>query len=181
MPNQNPQNKRINAGAVLNKIVPILFILALPFAAKSQTQEITKILNKELKAELKKQFSSSIFNGDTIVLIHAFAINANKILSVEIKKMLGSGEGYMVEKQSVPLNKVMNVGKDINVIIGTKDKDVSVTWSYFYNDGRRETNNTKTNLFFTYIHFPNNEHIGNNLLNAFKTAGYNIQKYYWYD
>jgi len=41
--------------------------------------------------------------------------NKNKILSVEIKKKLPTGDGYLIEKQEVALSQTKSFGKDINL------------------------------------------------------------------
>ena len=48
--------------------------------------EIIRILNYELKKEIRHQFKNLNFNGDTITLLKEFSIDENKILSVEIRK-----------------------------------------------------------------------------------------------
>jgi hypothetical protein len=53
---------------------------------KSQEKEIIRILNYELKKEIRHQFKNLNFNGDTITLLKEFSIDENKILSVEIRK-----------------------------------------------------------------------------------------------
>lgn len=181
MPNLNQKIKLTNVRLTIIKTVCVLFVVAMPFAAKSQKKEIINILNSALKYELKHQYSSSNFDGDSTVLLHGFTIDANSVLSVEIKKTLRNSEGYMIEKQSVPLNKAAYIIKDINVIVESKNEDVVITTRYFYKDGRKKTETRMSNLFFIHLHFPNNEHIGNKLVKAFKNAGYNVEKPYWYD
>jgi hypothetical protein len=157
------------------------FTILLMFYASicfSQEREIVRILNNELKKELKSQFRHPSFDGDTITLVKEFSIN-NKILSFEIKR--SSDRGYFFEKQEVPLSKIRVIGKDINIILESDDKAVKTTTRRFYKDQEKEEFVSDSDLFFVYINFPNNEDVGNDLIKAFAKAGYHIKKNYWYD
>ena len=146
---------------------------------KSQEKEIIKILNKELKKEIKDQFKNPNFNGDTIAILKGFSIDQNKILSVEIKK--NNSYGYTIEKQEVPLSKIKIIGKDINIILETEEKDVKTMTKRTYKNQEKEAFENSSSMFFTYLHFPNNEDVGDDLIKAFSKAGYKITKSYWYD
>jgi hypothetical protein len=82
MPNLNQQFKLTSVWFTIIKTVYILFVVATPFAVKSQRKEIINILNTALKYELKHQSANSNFDGDITVLLHGFTIDANSILSV---------------------------------------------------------------------------------------------------
>lgn len=157
----------------------ILLMIVFSSFCFSQDKEIVKILNEELKKELKYQFRHPNFNGDTITLIKEFSIDQNKILSFEIKKT--NERGYSLEKQQVPISKIKIIGKDINIILESDEKDVKTIIKHFYKDEKSEEFVSSSEMFFTYIHFPNNEYIGDELIKAFGKAGYKIKKEYWYD
>ena len=158
----------------------ILFLVLLQsFFAFSQEKEIVKILNKELKKEIKHQFKNPNFDGDTLSLVKEFTIDPNKILSVEIRR--GNEMGYSLEKQEVPLSKIKIIGKDINIILETDEKDVKTITKRTYKNQEKEAFENNSSMFFTYLHFPNNEDVGDDLIKAFSKAGYKITKSYWYD
>ena len=158
----------------------ILFLVLLQsFFAFSQEKKIVKILNKELKKEIKGQFKNPNFDGDTISLVKEFTIDPNKILSVEIRR--GNEMGYSLEKQEVPLSKIKIIGKDINIILETEEKDVKTITKRTYKNQEKEAFENSSSMFFTYLHFPNNEDVGDDLIKAFSKAGYKITKSYWYD
>ncbi len=161
------------------KIFLSLFFLLQVTLAFSQEEEIIKILNKELKKEIKDQFKNPNFDGDTIALVKDFSIDENKILSVEIKK--NNAYGYTIEKQGVPLSKIKIIGKDINIILETEEKDVKTITKRSYKNQEKEAFENNSSMFFTYLHFPNNEDVGDDLIKAFSKAGYKITKSYWYD
>ena len=48
-------------------------------------------------------------------------------------------------------------------------------------NNNQQTRSTNSGIFFTYMHFNNNEYIGDNLVKAFAKAGFPIKKLYWYD
>jgi len=156
----------------------ILLVLESVFAF-SQTTEIVNILNKELKEEIDYLFKKPNFDGDRITLIKEFSIDNNKILSVEIKKT--NKNGYSLERQEVLLSKVKIIGKDINIILETNGKDVKTWIQRFYKNEKKEEFFNEGSMFFTHLNFPNNEYIGDDLIEAFSKAGYNTTKDYWYD
>ena len=145
----------------------------------SQEKEIVKILNEELKKEIKHQFKNPNFNGDTLSIIAEYKIDANKILSIEIKK--SNSFGFTIEKQEVPLSKIKIIGKDINIILETDEKDVKIWTQRFYKNEEKQEFSNESTMFFKHLHFHNKEYIGNELIEAFSKAGYKITKSYWYD
>ena len=145
----------------------------------AQEKEIVKILNSELQKEIKNQFKHPLFNGDTLSIVQEFQIDANKILSVEVKR--NSVYGTVIERQEVLLSKIINVGKDINIILDTQSDDVKNVVKNFYKDQNKEEFVSKSTMFFTHIRFPDKEYVGEDLIKAFAKAGFKIEKNYWYD
>ncbi len=156
-----------------------IFLLLQAVFLYAQDVKIIKILNDELKREIKNQFKDSNFNGDTITLIKEFSIGQNRILSVEIKKT--NENGYSLERQEVPLDKIITIGKDINIILETEGKNVKTRTQRFYKNEEKQEFSNESDMFFTHLHFSNNEYVGDDLIKAFSKAGYKIRKDYWYD
>lgn len=145
-----------------------------------QEKVLLKLLNQELKKEVKNQFKSDYFEGDTLFIVKPYTINEDKILSFEIRKRLNSGEDYQIIKQEVPLKMVRNIGKDLQIIFEAESETVKTT--YMDINQSKKTEVLFGNLFFLYFKSEkNNEYFGNQLLSAFKNAGYNVTKEYWYD
>lgn len=145
----------------------------------SQEKEIIKILNDELKKEIKNQFQHPDFDGDTLTLTKEFSIDKNRILSVEIKKQ--NGFRTYTERQEVHLSKISSIGKDINIIMNSDGGEVQINSKSVDKNNNQQTRSTNSGIFFTYMHFNNNEYIGDNLVKAFAKAGFPIKKLYWYE
>lgn len=160
------------------KPILILFLLISSFCF-SQEKEIVKILNEELKNELKNQFTYPQFDGDTVTLTKGYSIDKNKILSVEIRKQ--NGFRTYTERQEVHLSKISSIGKDINIVMNSDGGDVMIKSKSIDENNNQQTRSTNSETFFTHLHFNNNEHIGNDLVKAFAKAGFTIKKVYWYD
>lgn len=156
-------------------LIVLLFISSFCF---SQEKEIVKILNEQIKKEIRDQFENPYFDGDTLTMIKEFSIN-NKILSVEMKK--SNAFRTVVERQEVPISKISSVGKDINIIFDALGKDVKIKSKKFSKDDDEEIFESDSDMFFTYIHFRDIEYVGNDLIKAFEKAGFKIKKNYWYD
>ncbi|WP_312077291.1 hypothetical protein [Chryseobacterium sp.] len=159
------------------KSLSLLFFLISTFCF-SQEKEIVKILNEQIKKEIRDQFENPYFDGDTLTMMKEFSIN-NKILSVQMKK--SNGFRTVVETQEVPISKISSVGKDINIIFDAMGNDVKIKSKKFSKDDGEEVFESDSEMFFTYIHFPGIEYVGNDLLKAFEKAGFKINKNYWYD
>jgi len=159
----------------------ILIILMLGFwnFSFAQEKEIVKILNRELKREVKNQFKSSNFNGDTIKIIEGFSIK-DKILTFTIRKTSPYFNGYQIINQQVPLNKIKKIGKDIQIILETEKSAVKAHFTTFDEAPKEQVINES--LFFLYFSSKKeNDDLGIELLEAFRKAGYEVQKENWYD
>jgi len=160
----------------------LAFIIIFGFwsSAFAQEKQILKILNRELKREVKNQLKSPNFNGDTIIIMKEFSITNDKKLSFQIKRISPSIEGYQIIKQEVPLSKIRKIGKDIQIILETEKNAVESTTEYF--DSDRENQKLNESLFFLYLsNEKENDDLGIEIQNAFQKAGYQIEKEYWYD
>lgn len=145
-----------------------------------QEKTILKIINSELKKEVKNQLKSPNFSGDTIQIVEPFTINEEQILSFTIKKTSPYFGGVQIIKQEVPLKSILKVGKDINVIFETENGAVKTTTTTIDKETKVQTNTGF--LFFLYLsNEKQNEEFGIKLQDAFKKAGFNVAKNYWYD
>ena len=145
-----------------------------------QEKTILKIINSELKKEVKNQLKSPNFSGDTIQIVEPFTINEQQILSFTIKKTSPYFNGVQLVKQEVPLKSILKVGKDINVIFETINDAVKTTTTSIDKETKVQTSTGF--LFFLYLsNEKQNEELGIKLHDAFKKAGYNVAKDYWYD
>jgi len=162
-----------------NTVFVLAFLLfqGLVFA---QEKELLKILNTELKKEVKNQFQSSNFSGDTIAINKPFTIDQQKILSFEIQKTSPYFSGVQIIRQEVPLNKIIKIGKDINVIFVTEGDAVISTSKIIGKEITEEK--VAGHLFFLFLSKEKqNEQLGISIQKAFKEAGYIIAKEFWYD
>lgn len=144
-----------------------------------QEKELLKLLNRELKYEVKNQFKSHNFEDDTISIVKPFTISADKILSFEIKKS-NSSNGDEIIKQEVSLNKIRKIGKDLQIILETESN--AVTTTYINKENLTKPEIVKGNLFFLYLfNEKQTETLGIELKNAFQNAGISVEKENWYD
>ncbi|MGO4770335.1 hypothetical protein ACEN2I_01625 [Flavobacterium sp. W22_SRS_FK3] len=157
------------------------FFVLIPILTFSQnTGEIEKLLNKELKKELKQQFQDPNFNGDTLVVIQEFKIDKN-ILSCQTKHKRYNEEGYYIRKQEVALKDITSISKDVCVLIETND-NVKITDTNYHTDGTKDTNSLLGIFFRTNLcSQKENEDLGHELVKLFKNAGYSITISNWYD
>ena len=70
----------------MRKLTVLLFFLIFSVAAHAQQHTLLKILNGELRKEVKNQLKSPQFSGDTIRIVRPFEISKDNILSLEIEK-----------------------------------------------------------------------------------------------
>lgn len=160
----------------------ILFLMVFFFWNLNFAQEktIVKILNRELKREIKNQLKSSNFNGDTIRIIEGFSITKDKKLTFIIKKTGPYIDGYQIIKQEVALNKIKKIGKDIQIILETEKNAVETKFTIFHENPKEQVLNES--LFFLYFsNEKENEDLGLELQQAFRKAGFGVQKDDWYD
>lgn len=160
----------------------LIFLLILGCWSMNFAQEktIIKILNRELKREVRNQLKSPNFNGDTISIVQEFRITNDKKLAFQIKKTSPYLYGYQIIKQEVPLNKILKIGKDIQIILET-EKD-AVTTSYTTFDETKKEQKLDESLFFLYLsNEKENDDLGIEIQEAFQKAGFKVAKDYWYD
>lgn len=181
----------------------ILFVLQSFFALAQNTVPIEQFLQKAVNKDLKNQFKSDFFDGDTLVVVQNFTIrdsiqqvtvtNADgneshlvqseqKILSLELKHRFYYGGGYQIEKQEVSLDQITAIAKDLQVLFETKPNAVKITRTNHYDDGRVEILADQSDLFFTHLKYERgNEGFGYTIKGLFEKAGYEIEISHWYD
>lgn len=157
-----------------------LFLAFVFFSASvlSQTSEMVKLLNDNLKNDLEIKTEYNHF-GDTIKIVKPYTVIGD-ILKVELEY---KGEnGHYIEQPEVPLNKIIAIGKDINVILDTEESAVKINRKYIGKSSAEAEYNGIYNMFFTGIRFQkHNKHFGEALQKAFEKAGYRIELGSWYD
>ena len=165
----------------MKNLFPFLFLL-LPSILPAQEKRLLKILNDELYRQVRYQFKSVRFADDTIQVLQPFSISADKVLSVKIRQYQPDRDGYIEWLQEVPLEKVLSIDKDINVILRAGDEDVHSAGVRYARGGDPGKFEEKTNLFFLYFFTPNNnESLGKKIRRAFIGAGYKVDVEYWAD
>lgn len=162
-------------------VFALVAVLLMQFSF-AQQQEILKILNKELTQELKRQFTSDRFDGDTLVIVQPYRIKGN-VLSMELKKKDSYEDTYYIHRQEVALDKITGIVKDINVIFETEEDAIKITDSTLNaKPGTPAVKRHNYNLFFIGLSYEkNNEALADKLVAAFKKAGYTIEKRFWAD
>ena len=91
-------------------------------------------------------------------------------------------KGYYIEQQIVALKDIIAVTKDIGIFFETAPDKVQFIRKEYFEDGNSIKTSRKTDLFRThFISLRDNEYLADNLVKAFKKAGYKIEKGYWYD
>ncbi|HYE56051.1 MAG TPA: hypothetical protein VD996_14475 [Chitinophagaceae bacterium] len=164
------------------KIIITLIFLIPASSLLAQEKLILKLLNQELKREVQYLQKNPGFVGDTLIILQPFTITENKMLSVVVKKAMGSGQGYQIIKQEAPLNKIESILKDINVILVTTDKDVAVTTTDVYHNNTTKTQEYNSDLFFLHLSSgQQNERWQDKMIGAFSKAGVTLQKEIWAD
>lgn len=165
----------------MKKIILLLVVFGIWSAIGAQETKILRILNRELKKEVKNQFKSPNFNGDTLRIIKPFSIDIHKNLSFAVKITSPYFTGEQIITQQVPLNSVKKLGKDINIILETETDSVTTVYTRTA-DGVPGEERTKGNLFFLYLSNEKlNDDLGIEIQKAFEKAGIKVDKTYWYD
>lgn len=175
-------NINIKKNTIMKTILQILFIQSAAFSFPQNTTPIQKILQEEVNKELKNQFKSDFFEGDTLVVVQNFSINKENVLSLELKHRFYYGGGYQIEKQEVALNQITGIAKDVQILFEAKEDAVKITRTNYYDDGRIETVTKQGDLFFTNLkHEKGNEGFAYTMQKLFKKASYTIEISRWYD
>lgn len=173
-------------------IKKILLLLFIPFFCNSQTTSITQILEKTLQQEnivrgIMREESESLGNEvgwkeDLDSLEVTELVVKNDTLYYTTKQKMLYQEGYYLEQQVVALKDITAVSKDIGIFFETAYDKLKVIRYQYYSNGEVKKNIHYDNLLRTYfVSLRDVEHLAYDLINAFKNAGYTIEKGSWYD
>ncbi len=157
-------------------LLVVLFLISnLIFAQK---QKITQLLNDQLKREYTKFYDD--VERENFTVTEPFRIDENKVLHFGFM-MIKNADGEKISiKRQVPLDKIVEFDKDLNVYFHTLNNDVTETRTDYDQTGNIiRTKTEQTHLFFTEINKENHPHrFMKKVVKAFKKAGYNIESGY---
>ena len=179
----------------MKKTKYILILLAI-YSANSifaQTTTITQLLQKTLQKENKAR---KMVYTEIDSLGNEIGLNKQDIDSLEVAELAIQNDtlfyttkhhfafekGYYLDQQIVALQDIIAVTKDIGIFFETAPDKVQFIRKEYFEDGNYIKTSRKTDLFRThFISLRDNEYLANDLVKAFKKAGYKIEKGYWYD
>lgn len=179
------------------KLLNYSLILLATFLANSifsQTTTITQILQKTLQQEneARKMMYTEVDTLDNDVGLQQMDIDSlevtepfiikNDTLYYTTKHHFAFENGYYFYQQVVALKDIVAVTKDIGIFFETQPEKVFVTKSEYFDDGNYKITRGELDLFRTnFTTLRQNEYLADQLIKAFKKAGYKIEKGYWYD
>jgi hypothetical protein len=182
--------KKIND---FNIIVSLLFFSLTALTVYPQTTIITQLLQKTLQQEneARQMVHTEVDSlGNEIGYIQQ-DIDSLEVVELTIqndtlfyttKHHFAYEKGYYLEQQIAALKDIIAVTKDIGIFFETASDKVILIRKEYYGDGKYIKTNTITDLFRTYfVSLRQNDYLANDLVKAFKKAGYTIEKGYWYD
>lgn len=159
----------------------VVALLIIGYFAQAQNSQITKLLNDQLQKEYNQLYEAE--EKATFKIVEYSTIN-DGILAFSYTTYNSYSEEVDTFTRSVPLAKISQVGKDINVFFSTSGlKDVTLTQVSYDKEGNKIRENITTSDFMlTEIKKEkNNEKFRDKLIKAFKKAGYTITSEFWYD
>ena len=179
------------------KLLNYTLILLDIYSANSifaQTTTIAQILQKTLQQEnearkmvytevdtLGNEIGLLQMDIDSLEVTEPFVIK-NDTLFYTTKHHFAYEKGYYLEQQIVALQDITAVTKDIGIFFETEPDKVQVIRQEYFEESNSIKTSKKTDLFRTYfISLRDNEYLADDLVKAFKKAGYKIEKGYWYD
>ncbi len=164
------------------------------FGNSLKTKIITQILQKTIQQENEmrqhvyteidsagNEIGMSKMDIDSLVVTEPFIIK-NDSLYYTTKQKFAYEKGHYFEQQIVALNDITSVTKDVGIFFETQPNKVILIQKEYYDDGKYIKTSTTTDLFRThFVSLQQNEYLADDLVKAFKKAGYKIEKGYWYD
>lgn len=160
----------------------------------SQTTTITQILQKTLQQEnetrkmvytevdtLGNEIGLLQMDIDSLEVTEPFVIK-NDTLYYTTKHHFAFEKGYYLDQQIVALKDVTAVTKDMGIFFETTPDKVTLIRKEYFDDGNYTKSSTTKDLFRThFVSLRQNEYLADELIKAFKKAGYKMEKGYWYD
>ncbi len=177
----------------INDFKIIVSLLFFTLTAPPQTTTITQLLQKTLQQEneVRQMLRAAVDSvGNEINYIQrdhdslevAELTIKNDTLFYTTKQYSYYEKDEYLEQQIVALQDITAVTKDIGIFFETASDKVQVIRQEYFKDGNSIKTSRKTDLFRTYfVSLKENEYLANDLIKAFKNAGYTIEKGYWYD
>ena len=164
------------------------------FGNSLKTKIITQILQKTIQQENEmrqhvyteidssgNEIGMSKMDIDSLVVTEPFIIK-NDSLYYTTKQKFAYEKGHYFEQQIVSLQDITAVTKDIGIFFETEPDKVQIIRQEYFEDGNSIKTSRKTDLFRTYfVSLRQNDYLADDLIKAFKKAGYTIEKGYWYD
>ena len=152
----------------------LILLLGVSQLSLAQNHKIVTLLNKQLHKGMTHFYDDE--ERKNFIVTEAFRIDENNIL--HFGYTIKSYDGGKINVYSkIPLNKIINIGRDHNIYFETLDNDVTETQTHYEKNGKiLRTKTDKTHLFSTEInkeHYPNR--FMKRLAKAFKKAGYEIE------
>jgi hypothetical protein len=176
-----------------SKYIVILLATFLANSIFAQTTTITQLLQKTLQQEneARQMVHTEVDSlGNEIGLLQ-MAIDTLEVIELTIKNYtlvyttknyFSNVNGYYLYKQEVALKDITAVTKDIGIFFESAPEKVFVTQSEYFDDGNYKITTGELDLFRTHFTtLRENEYLADELVKAFKKAGYTIEKGYWYD
>ena len=163
------------------------------FFSIAQTTTITQLLQKTLQKEnevrqMLHTEADSLGNEigyiqqDIDSLEVAELTIKNDTLFYTTKQKMLYEKGYYLEQQKVALQDIRAVTKDIGIFFETSPDKVTLIRKEYFDDGNYTKSSTTKDLFRThFVSLRQNEYLADELIKAFKKAGYKMEKGYWYD
>lgn len=141
-------------------------------------------LNKKLQKEVEYQIKDSLNYPEDrkFKVIQKFQLdNSGQSLSLIVERK-NYYDNPIIEKQSVLLRDIIEVLKDINIILKSKENSIIKNTTITDENGNKQEIETVDNLFFLqWCYEKNNEEIGNEIQKLFGQLGTKLSKNYWYD
>lgn len=176
------------------KIFILLLAILLANPISAQTTKITQLLQVTLQQENKarkmvyteidslgNEIGLNKQDSDSLVATEPFIIKKDSLFYT-IKKEFSMEKGYYLEQQIVALQDIRAVTKDIGIFFETAPDKVTLIRKEYFEDGGYIKSSRKVDLFRTnFVSLRDVEYLAYDLINAFKKAGYKIEKGYWYD
>ena len=156
------------------KNIVLLFFLLISQFSIAQNQKIAQLLNQQLQKEFTHFYNEK--ERENFTVTEAFRIDENNILHFGYTIKSYDGGKISIYSQ-IPLNKIMNIGRDYNIYFESLDNDVTETQTHYDKNGIiLRTKTDKTHLFSTEINKESYPHrFMKQMAKAIAKAGYDIE------
>lgn len=156
------------------KRILLLFLLVTNQFSIAQNHKIVQLLNQQLQKEITHLYTEE--ERENFIVTEPFRIDENNILhfGYTIKSYDG---GKISVYSKIPLNKIINIGRDHNIYFETLDNDVTETHTHYDKNGIiLRTKTEQTHLFSTEINKESYPHrFMKQMAKAIAKAGYDIE------